>query len=157
MSHMVTLTYLYDIDAAQVQKLEYQFGEESTVSRVPGHSFSVAIPVNGDMHKATMVGLDLAERVMGGNPDGMEVLEEEEYVRRAEEPSLPELVSAPEVAQILGGVSRQRVHQLRETAGFPAPLYELRTGPIWDLRAIERFARDWTRKPGRPARVPSSD
>lgn len=153
MSHIVTLTYLGDIDAAMAMKLERQFGEEATVSRIPGHSFSVTIPVDGDMHKAANVALDTVVHAIGTDPAGMEVVEEDEYIRRADEPTLPELVSAPEVAQILGGVSRQRVHQLRETAAFPAPLYELRTGPIWDRRAIDRFARDWTRKPGRPARV----
>lgn len=153
MSHIVTLTYLDDIDAAMAMKLERQFGEEVTISRVPGHSFSVTIPVDGDMHKAADIALNTAWNVFGTDPAGMDVVEEEEYIRRADEPTLPELVSAPEVAQILGGVSRQRVHQLRETAAFPAPLYELRTGSIWDRRAIERFARDWTRKPGRPARV----
>lgn len=151
--HIATLTYLADIDAAMVMKLEDQFGEDVAISRVPGQSFSVTIPINGDMHKAAVVALDHAEHVIGGAPAVLEVLEEEEYIRRADEPTLPELVSAPEVAQILGGVSRQRVHQLRETAAFPAPLYELRTGAIWDRRAIERFAREWTRKPGRPARA----
>ena len=70
---------------------------------------------------------------------------------RADDPTLPELVSAPEVAEILGGITCQRVHQLQSALEFPAPLYRLRAGPVWDARAIHRFASVWVRKPGRPA------
>jgi len=65
-------------------------------------------------------------------------------------PTLPELVSVPEVAEILG-VSPQRV---RELAGanprFPEAMYELRTGKLWLREAIDAFADRWERKPGRP-------
>lgn len=64
--------------------------------------------------------------------------------------NLPHLVSAAEVGDQLG-ISRQRVHQLQSTAGFPEPLYRLRTGPVWDARAIEAFATRWDRRPGRRA------
>jgi hypothetical protein len=68
-------------------------------------------------------------------------------------PTLPELVSAPEAADILG-LSSQRVHELAATkAGFPVPLYELRTGKLWLRDAIEAFGRRWERKPGRPSKA----
>lgn len=71
-------------------------------------------------------------------------------------PTLPELVSAPEVADILG-VSSQRVHELAASkADFPEPMYELRTGKLWLRDAIEAFGRRWERKPGRPSRVVSA-
>ncbi|MGW5439801.1 helix-turn-helix transcriptional regulator [Nocardia asteroides] len=79
----------------------------------------------------------------------IEVVTEAEHARRADAPTLPELVSAPEVGELLG-VSRQRVHQLRSTATFPKPLFELRTGPVWDAVPIRKFAEEWQRKPGRP-------
>ncbi len=82
-------------------------------------------------------------------PIGVETLTEDEFARRAELPTLPELMSAAEIADELG-VSRQRVHKLRETAAFPAPLAELRGGAVWDALAVRKFARDWDRKPGRP-------
>ncbi len=82
---------------------------------------------------------------------GIEALRDDLYEQAALAPTLPELMSAPEVGDLLG-VSRQRVHQLRRTARFPLPLVELRTGPIWDAAAIRKFAADWDRKPGRPAR-----
>ena len=66
--------------------------------------------------------------------------------------TLPELVSAPEAAEILG-VSSQRVHELAAgKAGFPEPLYELRTGKLWLRDAIDAFGRRWERKPGRPSK-----
>lgn len=82
-------------------------------------------------------------------PTAIEVITEDEQARRAEAPTLPELVSAPEVGELLG-VSRQRVHQLRSTPAFPQPLFELRTGPVWDAVPIRKFAQEWDRKPGRP-------
>lgn len=64
-------------------------------------------------------------------------------------PSLPELVSAPEAAEILG-VSPQRVHELAGSPGFPEPMYELRTGRLWLESAISAYADRRQRKPGRP-------
>jgi hypothetical protein len=65
-------------------------------------------------------------------------------------PTLPDLVSGPEAAEILG-VSAQRLHELAAGhAGFPEPMYELRAGRLWLRDAIEAFAMRWERKPGRP-------
>lgn len=67
-------------------------------------------------------------------------------------PTLPELVSVPEAAEILG-VSQQRVRTLSVTSpGFPEPMYELRTGKLWLRDAIQAYARR-DRKPGRPPRA----
>jgi predicted DNA-binding transcriptional regulator AlpA len=64
----------------------------------------------------------------------VDVLEEE--IAR---PMLPELVSVPEVADILG-VSPQRVHELAaDGGGFPRPVYELKTGKVWLQTAIVAF------------------
>jgi hypothetical protein len=74
-----------------------------------------------------------------------DVLEEENA-----RPTLPDLVSTPEAAEILG-VSAQR---LRELAGrwFPKPVYTLKAGKLWLRDAIEEFGQRWDRKPGRPDR-----
>jgi hypothetical protein len=70
-------------------------------------------------------------------------------------PTLPELVSGPEAAEILG-VSSQRLHELAAGhAGFPEPMYELRTGKLWLRDAIEAFSSRWERKPGRPRKMTS--
>jgi hypothetical protein len=76
-----------------------------------------------------------------------DVLEEENA-----RPTLPDLVSTPEAAEILG-VSAQR---LRELAGgsrwFPKPVYTLKAGKLWLRDAVEEFGQRWDRKPGRPDR-----
>lgn len=79
-----------------------------------------------------------------------DVLEEE-----LSKPNIPDLVSGPEAAAVLG-VSKQRVHQLAaEHPDFPKPLYELAAGKLWDRGAIERFREQWARKPGRPRKEAS--
>jgi hypothetical protein len=90
-----------------------------------------------------------ARESFDGLPVAIEAVTAAEQERRAELPTLPELVGASEVGDMLG-VSRQRVHQLRDHAAFPAPLVEVAMGPLWDARAVEAFARAWSRRPGRP-------
>jgi len=64
-------------------------------------------------------------------------------------PALPDIVSAPEAAEILG-VSPQRLHQIAtDNEAFPEPVYELRAGNLWLRAAVEAFASR-ERKPGRP-------
>lgn len=103
-----------------------------------------------DILKATAEGCDLAAEIIGRTPVGVETITEEEQQRRANEPTMPQLMSAAEIAEELG-VARQRVHQLRATKAFPAPLAELRGGAVWDATAVRKFAQEWERKPGRPA------
>lgn len=79
----------------------------------------------------------------------VEAQTEAEHERKADAPTLPELVGASEVAGMLG-VSRQRVYRLREHSSFPAPLVEVAMGPLWDARAVQAFAAEWDRRPGRP-------
>ena len=79
----------------------------------------------------------------------VEVLTWIEMENRASQPTMPELLGAAEVADLLG-VSRQRVHQLSLGPNFPEPLVRVRMGPLWGRSAIESFAKQWIRKPGRP-------
>lgn len=105
-----------------------------------------------DPLEASGIAFNTVLKRLGLTPVGIETLTEIEYERRANAPTLPELVSASEIGDILG-VARQRVHQLRSTAAFPLPLAELRGGAVWDAAAVRKFAREWTRKPGRPTRM----
>lgn len=105
-----------------------------------------------DLLKAAMIAYDAVAERTGRTPVEIGAMTEVEYSRRAEAPTLPELMSAAEIADELG-VSRQRVHQLRDTAAFPAPLADLRGGAVWDATAVRKFGQEWTRKPGRPARA----
>jgi len=102
-----------------------------------------------DMIKATAVARDAVADAAGAEPIAIETVTDAEQDRRADEPTLPELMSAADIAEELG-VTRQRVHQLRHTAAFPTPLADLRGGAIWDAAAIRKFDRTWTRQPGRP-------
>ena len=54
------------------------------------------------------------------------------------------LVGAFEIAGMLS-VSRQRVHQLAVTSGFPSPVADLASGKVWERQAIE----EWARRTGR--------
>src|SRR5262249_45645432 len=68
-------------------------------------------------------------------------------------PTLPDLVSVPEAAEILG-VSPQRVHELAASGNreFPEPVYDLKAGKLWLRHAMEAYAEARDRKPGRPDR-----
>ena len=64
-------------------------------------------------------------------------------------PSIPDLASAADAAEILG-VSRQRIHQLAgHHPRFPAAVSHVAMGPLWTVDAINWFASIWDRKPGR--------
>jgi hypothetical protein len=80
----------------------------------------------------------------------LEVTEWERFDAELDEPNTPDLVGVAELAELCG-VTRQRASVLARSGGFPKPLAELASGPVWDLRMVERFVRDWARKPGRPA------
>lgn len=156
MSTLVT-TLTYDLPQPGPERL-VEWGElleqhDGSVAFIPGIGVQVTLWLDGyDVVKAPLAAADLVDMIVNASPIAVEVVSAAEHERRAEEPTLPRMVSAPEVAEMLG-VSRQRVYQLRDLAAFPAPLYELRTGPIWDARAIEHFGKSWERKPGRPKLV----
>jgi len=73
----------------------------------------------------------------------------EDFANEVDTTTLPELVSGPEAAEILG-VTRQRIHQLaNEHPLFPDAAYELGVGRLWLRVQIETFAKRWDRRPGR--------
>jgi hypothetical protein len=152
MAWVVTLTY----DARPDEDEIVEWGErlaahDGSVAGIPERGVDLTLWVEApDPIKAASRAHQLSRAVVRRDPIGIEILTEREHQRRGDEPTLPELVTAPEVGEILGGISRQRVYQLQHVAGFPEPLYRLRTGAVWDRRAIEMFARSWKRRPGRP-------
>ena len=82
----------------------------------------------------------------------VEAVRQDVLAEQLARPSLPDLVSAPEAADILG-VKPQRIHQLViEHGDFPEPAYELRAGKLWLRAAIEAFAQR-KRQPGRPRKI----
>lgn len=79
----------------------------------------------------------------------LEVMTETEHDELLAEPPIPRLVGVAELAEILE-VSKQRASALAKSDRFPAPVQTLRSGPLWDYRAVRQFEGAWDRKPGRP-------
>lgn len=150
---VITLSYNLNAAMKQMDNWERQLEAfDATVAQVPNRGVvdvTVHAPAYMDIWDAGRKMADEIEHVVGVMPSAVEIITEQELYRRADEPTLPELMSAAEIADELS-ISRQRVHQLRSTAGFPAPLADLRGGAVWDAAAIRKFARTWERKPGRP-------
>jgi hypothetical protein len=86
----------------------------------------------------------------------LEATEWERFDASLDEPNTPDLVGVAELAELCG-VTRQRASALARSDGFPEPLAELASGPVWDLRMVERFVRQWPRKTGRPAKAAQPD
>jgi hypothetical protein len=53
---------------------------------------------------------------------------------------LMRLAGRTEIAEMLG-VSRQRARDLTDRADFPAPIAEMRRGPIWKVSDVEAWAK----------------
>lgn len=77
------------------------------------------------------------------------------YLDRSLEVEPERYAGVSEVAALFG-VSRQRVAELRTKRGFPAPIAELRAGPVWKVSSLSRFLEEWERRPGRPRRARSA-
>ena len=148
----ITLMYDLDPDMDTMDSWEDQLQDlDALVARIPGRGIEVIahVPDHLSMADALNKVTDRVSSVAHAMPVGMEIVTQFEHDRRAEAATMPELMSAAEIAEALG-ISRQRVHQLRGTASFPAPLADLRGGAVWDAAAIRKFDQEWTRRPGRP-------
>lgn len=64
-------------------------------------------------------------------------------------PNFPTLAGIAELAEVIGA-SRQRAHALARSERFPAPVAELRSGPVFLRASIDAFVEKWKRTPGRP-------
>lgn len=63
------------------------------------------------------------------------------------------MVGAAEIAEMLGGLSRQRVSQLTAADDFPEPLQRLRMGNIWRYTEVA----EWAKRTGRAVHpIPST-
>jgi hypothetical protein len=150
------ITFTFDADPVmdQMDFWESQLENiDASVAHIPGRGVDVTVYATGDMPMIEAIEKMASSitNVVHAQPIAAEIVNEVEWQRRAEAPTMPELMSAAEIADELG-VSRQRVHQLRETAAFPAPLADLRGGAVWDANAVRKFNELWERRPGRPPR-----
>lgn len=149
---VITFTFNADPSMETMDSWENELiSVDGSVAHIPGRGVDVTTYAPGDLvmlDAATKAASEVGQ-VVHAKPVSMEIIREPEWQRRAEAPTMPELMSAAEIAEELS-VSRQRVHQLRELATFPAPLAELRGGAVWDAAAVRKFAQEWDRRPGRP-------
>jgi hypothetical protein len=154
----ITLTYP-DVDRGTRESWEDRMAAfDAFAASVPGVQSTLSLHAAGsDLGGVISETLQAALAATNLEPLAVDVASDAVLRRRAEAPTLPRLVSAPEVGEILGGISRQRVYQLQHHAAFPEPLFRLRTGPVWDQRAIEAFEAGWARQPGRPARAAAAE
>jgi prophage regulatory protein len=53
----------------------------------------------------------------------------------------PQLLGTHEIRIRLGGISRQRAHQITTTATFPKPVAELMLGKVWRADEVEAWIR----------------
>jgi predicted DNA-binding transcriptional regulator AlpA len=158
--YSVILTYATDA-AVDPDKVSERFSDDVTVSfgerRISvagdGQGATVGAAVD-DAARATMEVFDdlhiYAELVE------VDVMTWEQREASIGESNFPDIVSAPEVAEILG-VTRQRVHQMiSETPSFPPPLARLGSGPIWLRSTIEAYSKV-PRRAGRPRSLTRAD
>ena len=151
---VASLTYDVNPSIDEMQDWEETLQDwDGSVARIPDRGVDVTVYMPGDLGMTEVVNgaIGAIRYLTDADPIGVEIVREDEWQRRAAAPTMPELMSAAEIADELG-VARQRVHQLRSTQAFPAPLAELRGGAVWDAVAVRKFAQDWDRKPGRPAK-----
>jgi hypothetical protein len=149
---VITFTFDADPSMETMDRWEEQLkGFDATVARVPERGVTVTVYAPGDLALFDALSKMQGEvpHVVDGELVGVEIVTEAEHRRRAGYYTMPELMSAAEIAEELA-VSRQRVHQLRSTTGFPEPLADLRGGAVWDAAAVRKFAETWERRPGRP-------
>ncbi|MGH3327794.1 MAG: hypothetical protein ACRDPT_08395 [Streptomycetales bacterium] len=86
-------------------------------------------------------------------PVRLNVVHEHEFRRDPGASGLPALVGISEIAQMLS-VSKARASELaRRAVGFPPPVAELASGPVWTEPSVRAFLADWPRRPGRPRGV----
>lgn len=124
----------------------------------PGATFSVKVVGSGSDAFARVAStaveiFDAACEKAGISHGGVARLDilTEPYLERDLERDPEEYAGVSEVAALLG-VSRQRVSELRARDGFPEPIAELASGPVWAVTSLRSFVANWPRKPGRPAR-----
>lgn len=94
-----------------------------------------------------------ARGIVPARPTRILVLPTDEFIAESEHPGALELSGVAEIAELLG-VSRQRVVQLIARDGFPAPIAELASGPVFTTPSIRAFKKRWEphRRGGRPPR-----
>jgi hypothetical protein len=146
-------------DGAFLDRFSNNLGHAASVSILPDGSrfsaiFSLELDEAATAGDAAALGIRLfsdaaAEAQMPFPIVRLEVMTFAEQEADLRKPAIPELVGISEIAKEIG-VTRQRASKLARQPGFPAPAFELASGPVWTRPSLERFIDEWERKPGRP-------
>ena len=157
-SWVVSMTFVpeFSLKEKQLDALSDQLDEQDwSVAVDPDASVSVTAYIDDEpvMETAPLL-VDIAIRALRdvGAPAEVvkvELMTEKRREVEAQHPPLPELLAATDVAKVLC-VSRQRVSQLqRSHQEFPEPVAHTGAGSLWLRAAVDRFAKEWDRRPGR--------
>jgi hypothetical protein len=104
-----------------------------------------------DAFRAVSQALELLD--VSGPVVRVEAMTAEEAERQLASPTLPDLVGILDIQELAGLRTKQRAHQVTELPGFPPPALATRAGRLWVRAAVERFLRQWPRRPGRPPKT----
>lgn len=85
-----------------------------------------------------------------------QVVRAEVFHAQLETMSLAETLGSAEVCEVLG-ITRQRLHQLRQSGRFPEPDRELTATPLWMRSTLKDFTVGWRRTPGPMPRLMDMD
>lgn len=167
---MTESTWFIDIDLAVDRPLsdesldtlmgavEPLYGTVSVSSSGESVGLSIAVDA-GDYWKAMEQGKallhgTLAETLSSPVVRSFRVLDEPTREKEAAMPQFPELMSVPDIADLLG-ITRQAARKHSLKADFPKPLLTPRTGSLWARAAVEAWSENVHRRPGRRAEARS--
>ncbi|MHB8335635.1 MAG: helix-turn-helix transcriptional regulator [Acidimicrobiales bacterium] len=121
-----------------------------------GWTGSVRVEADALVHnleQAALLGKKLVEdanRQVGLPPAALvsqQAMHADVFHAQLETISLSELLGTAEVCETLG-ITRQRLHQLRQSGRFPEPDRELTATPLWMRSTLKDFTVGWRRIPG---------
>lgn len=153
------LTLDVDLDCPATDDLVGKLAEVAGIASVePSHSgVSLTLTAEGATPADALAGatnrtLTVVNSGSGGPGEVIfaEICTEAEGDRRRADATFPELVGIAEIADLLK-ITRQRASALQTRAGFPLPVAQLRSGPVWRLSDLSAFATTWDHSPYRPA------
>lgn len=127
------ITFTFDVDPPIETMDEWESrldGFDASVARIPDRGVDLTVYAPGDLSMFDALNKtinEVAHVVQSGPPIGLEVVTEREHTRRAEAPSMPELMSAAEIADELG-VRRAAGASAARYFGVPCPARRVARG-----------------------------
>jgi hypothetical protein len=140
------------LPAASAARMRRRLSSRQPTMTVEDDRWSARLQVNADdALRAVSQALDLLE--VSGPVVRVDAMTVEETEHQLASPALPDLVGILDIQELAGLRTKQRAHQVTELPGFPPPALATRAGRLWTRAAVERFLRQWPRRPGRPPKT----